>query len=66
MSGLKKNKKQKKKVSSSDQKNDNGGFLDFLNKDIELLGGGITDKKKERYYNELNALLKYLKKNLSA
>lgn len=30
--------------------------LDFLNKDIKLFGGGFNDKKKERFYSELNIL----------
>jgi len=28
----------------------------FLNKDIQLFGGGFNDKKKERFYSELNIL----------
>lgn len=33
-----------------------GSPLDFLNKDIQLFGGGLNDKKKERFYSELNIL----------
>jgi type IV pilus assembly protein PilC len=34
-----------------------GSWFDFLNKDIQLGGGGLNDKKKEAFYHELNILM---------
>jgi len=47
---------QKKKAKSS-QKEDSGGLLAFLNKDISLSGKELSDKKKEALYLELSSLL---------
>jgi type IV pilus assembly protein PilC len=33
-----------------------GSGMDILNKEISLFGGGLSDKKKERFYSELNIL----------
>jgi type IV pilus assembly protein PilC len=33
-----------------------GSFVEFLNKDIKLFKRGFSDKKKERFYSELNIL----------
>jgi len=44
---------ERQQVMSSE---DGKGMFDFLNKDIKLFGGGFSDKKKERFYSELNIL----------
>lgn len=33
-----------------------GSWFDFLNKDIKIFGNKLNDKKKERFYSELNIL----------
>lgn len=43
---------EKPKAKTSEGK----GMFDFLNKDIKLFGGSFNDKKKERFYSELNIL----------
>jgi type IV pilus assembly protein PilC len=44
---------------STDAKNDEpgAGIMDLLNRDIRLFGSSWNDKKKERFYGELNVLL---------
>ncbi|HJP63616.1 MAG TPA: type II secretion system F family protein [Mucilaginibacter sp.] len=48
---------EQKKKAKSPQKEDNGGLLAFLNKDISLGGRELNDKKKEALYLELSSLL---------
>jgi len=43
----------KKLNTDSESKKD---FFSFLNKDIKLFGSSFSDKKKERFYSELNIL----------
>ena len=50
------NKISEKKQTSGLTKSADSNFFDFLNKDIKFLGGGLSDKKKERFYSELNIL----------
>lgn len=38
------------------EKKDGNGFMDILNKDIQLFGQKFNDKKKERFYSEMNIL----------
>ncbi|HET6243887.1 MAG: type II secretion system F family protein [Bacteroidetes bacterium] len=45
----KKNNVEKKKI-------DETSIFDFLNKDISIFGSQLNDKKKERFYSELNIL----------
>ncbi|MCU0431736.1 MAG: type II secretion system F family protein [Cytophagaceae bacterium] len=45
--------KPKQNVSEKNQKS----FFDFLNKDIQLGGNQLADKKKEAFYHELSILL---------
>lgn len=42
---------QNRKAAASKKKS--GLNLDFLNKDLQLFGAGLNDKKKERFYSEL-------------
>jgi len=44
-----------KKEKTSIKKKESFAF-DFLNKDIQLFGSELSDKKKERFYSELNIL----------
>jgi type IV pilus assembly protein PilC len=45
--------KSTKKKETKEEKNP----FDFLNKDIQLFGSGLSDKKKEAFYHELSILL---------
>ena len=38
------------------KKNKSQNSFDFMNKDISLFGGGLSDKKKESFYSELSIL----------
>ncbi len=38
------------------EKSTENSYLDFLNKDIKIFGSSFSDKKKERFYSELNIL----------
>jgi type IV pilus assembly protein PilC len=46
-------KKQQPAASGKEPK----GMFDFLNKDIQLFGSGLSDKKKEAFYHEFAILL---------
>ena len=46
-------KRQQPQDSGKEQK----GMFDFLNKDIQLFGSGLSDKKKEAFYHEFSILL---------
>ncbi|MBB6126361.1 type II secretion system F family protein [Mucilaginibacter lappiensis] len=48
---------EKKKPPRSPQKNDRGGLMAFLNKDISFGSQELSDKKKEFLYMELSSLL---------
>jgi type IV pilus assembly protein PilC len=55
MSGIDFSKLAKKSTVKPDKKVSK--LLDFLNTDIKLFGNGLSDKKKEEFYHELNILL---------
>ena len=44
-------------AKTSSKKEESGGLMDFMNKDISLFGSGLNDQKKERFYSELSILL---------
>ena len=45
-----------KTPSKTSEQKEEAGLLDFLNKDIQLFGKKFNDKKKERFYSEMNIL----------
>lgn len=56
MSGIDLTKYQSKAPQESGQ-HAAGGVMDFMNRDINLFGNQLSDKKKERFYAELQILL---------
>ncbi len=44
------------KTAAPPAKEEGGGFLDFLNRDISFTGNSLSDKKKEAFYHELGIL----------
>ncbi|MDF2456908.1 MAG: type secretory pathway, component PulF [Cytophagaceae bacterium] len=46
-----------KKQQPNDSNKETKGMFDFLNKDIQLFGSGLSDKKKEAFYHEFTILL---------